>query len=167
MITGKLSLNLSSVDVAAVRNAAIDSVRLAAEAKSIKLIVKERGSASLIIGDAVRLQQVIWNLLSNAIKFTPSGGTVQVELSQSESSVQIKVQDSGSGIDHEFLPFIFDRFRHADGSTRRQGGLGVGLAIVRHLVELHGGIVQAESPGPQQGATFIVTLPVTQLETAH
>jgi signal transduction histidine kinase len=162
IITGKLRLNAGSVNIAAVMNAAIDSVRLTAESKGIQLHVTVPASPPHIQGDAVRLQQVVWNLLSNAIKFTSSGGKVEVELFQDDASIHIKVKDSGAGIDQEFLPFIFDRFRQADGTiTRRHGGLGVGLAIVRHLVELHGGIVRAESPGLQQGSTFIVSLPAS------
>jgi CheY-like chemotaxis protein len=114
-----------------------------------------------VSGDPVRLQQVVWNLLSNAIKFTPKGGRVQIRLERVNSHIEIGVNDSGTGIEPEFLPYVFDRFRQADGRTTRQhGGLGLGLAIVRHLVELHGGTVRAESPGEGQGATFTVLLPV-------
>lgn len=164
IITGKLRLNIGPVDAATVINAAIDSVQLAAEAKSIQLEVVLDPSARLVSGDAGRLQQVVWNLLSNAIKFTPRDGCVRVRLERAEdSSAQISVSDTGCGISPEFLPFIFDRFRQADGSsTRRHGGLGLGLAIVRHLVELHGGTVQAESAGEGQGSTFIIRLPLAQ-----
>jgi CheY-like chemotaxis protein len=115
----------------------------------------------MVSGDSNRLQQVFWNLLSNAIKFTPSGGTVRVDLSQKDSAVVITVSDTGSGIDPEFLPFVFDRFRQADSTTtRRHGGLGLGLAIARHLVEIHGGSISAESCGKDQGSKFTVSLPL-------
>jgi signal transduction histidine kinase/ActR/RegA family two-component response regulator len=162
VITGKLRLNIGPVDAAAVINAAIDSVELAAEAKGIQLEVILDPSARRVAGDASRLQQVVWNLLSNAIKFTPSNGRVRVRLERAaDANVQIKVSDTGCGISPEFLPFIFDRFRQADGSsTRRHGGLGLGLAIVRHLIELHGGTVHAESDGEGCGTTFTIRLPL-------
>ena len=161
VITGKLRLNIAPVDVASVINAAIDSVQLAAESKSIEIEVTLDPSARHILGDASRLQQIVWNLLSNAIKFTPSGGHVAVRLKRVGSDAKIQVTDSGAGIDNNFLPHIFDRFRQADGTTtRRYGGLGLGLSIVRHLVELHGGTVEADSKGEHKGATFTVTLPL-------
>jgi signal transduction histidine kinase len=161
VITGKLRLNIGPVDAVAVINAAIDSVQLAAETKGIQLEVTLDPSARRVSGDANRLQQIVWNLLSNSIKFTPSGGRVEVRLERAGSNVQIKVSDTGQGISQDFLPFIFDRFRQADGSsTRRHGGLGLGLAIVRHLVELHGGTVQVDSQGQGCGATFIIRLPL-------
>jgi signal transduction histidine kinase/ActR/RegA family two-component response regulator len=161
VITGKLRLNVEAVDAAAVINAAIDSVQLAAETKGIQLGVTLDPSARHIAGDASRLQQVVWNLLSNAIKFSPSGGRVEVRLERADSGVQISVSDTGDGISPAFLPYIFDRFRQADGtSTRRHGGLGLGLSIVRHLVELHGGTVHAESAGEGCGATFTIHLPL-------
>ena len=161
VITGNLRLNVRPVDAASVINAAIDSVQLAADSKGIRLEVTLDPSARRISGDANRLQQVVWNLLSNAIKFTPSGGQVRVRLERADAAVQVRVSDTGSGISPEFLPFIFDRFRQFDGtSTRRHGGLGLGLAIVRHLVELHGGTVKAESAGEGLGTTFIISLPI-------
>jgi signal transduction histidine kinase/CheY-like chemotaxis protein len=162
VITGKLRLNIGAVDAASVINAAIDAVQLAADSKGIQLEVTLDPSARHVSGDASRLQQIVWNLLSNAIKFTPSGGRVRVQLERAgNTDVQLKVSDTGQGIRPEFLPFVFDRFRQADAtSTRRHGGLGLGLAIVRHLVELHGGTVQAESPGEGRGATFTITLPL-------
>lgn len=161
VITGKLRLNIAPVDVASVINAAIDSVQLAAESKGIELEVTLDPSARHILGDASRLQQIVWNLLSNAIKFTPSGGHVSVRLSRADRDAQIEVTDSGAGISEDFMPHIFDRFRQADGTTtRRYGGLGLGLSIVRHLVELHGGTVQAYSVGESKGTTFTVTLPL-------
>lgn len=161
VITGKLRLNIAPVDVASVINAAIDSVQLAADSKGIQLEVTLDPSARRVSGDASRLQQVVWNLISNAIKFTPSGGRVEVRLEHADSNAQISVSDTGPGISPDFLPFIFDRFRQADGtSTRRHGGLGLGLAIVRHLVELHGGTVHADSRGEGRGATFTIRLPL-------
>ncbi|HEX8181327.1 MAG TPA: ATP-binding protein [Pyrinomonadaceae bacterium] len=161
MITGKLRLKIGRVDMASVINAAIDSVQLAADAKDIQLAVTLEPSARHIQGDTGRLQQVVWNLLSNAIKFTPIGGRVEVSLKRAGTSVEICVRDSGEGIKPEFLPYIFDRFRQADStSTRRHGGLGLGLAIVRHLIEQHGGTVEAESPGADCGATFTIRLPL-------
>ncbi|MFL5805280.1 MAG: ATP-binding protein, partial [Roseiflexaceae bacterium] len=160
VITGKLRLNIGPVDVAAVINAAIDAVQLAADSRGIHLAVTLDPSARRIAGDSSRLQQILWNLLSNAIKFTPTGGRVEVRLERAGSNVQISVSDTGAGISAHFLPFIFDRFRQADGtSTRSHNGLGLGLAIVRHLVELHGGTVQADSPGEGCGATFTIRIP--------
>jgi signal transduction histidine kinase len=161
VITGKLRLNTGLVNLASVINEAIDSVQLAANSKGIQLELTIDPAAGQISGDAGRLEQVTWNLLSNAIKFTPAGGRVTVRLERASSEAQITVSDTGCGISPEFLPFIFDRFRQADGSiTRLHGGLGLGLAIVRHLVELHGGTVQADSPGEGLGATFTIRLPL-------
>jgi signal transduction histidine kinase/ActR/RegA family two-component response regulator len=161
VITGKLRLNVTPVDVASVVNAAIDSVQLAADSKALQLEVTLDPSARHVLGDESRLQQVVWNLLSNAIKFTPNGGRITVRLERAGADVQIRISDTGEGIDPDFLPFIFDRFRQGDGtSTRRHGGLGLGLAIVRHLVELHGGTVCAGSPGKGGGATFTIRLPL-------
>ncbi|MBW4572728.1 MAG: PAS domain S-box protein [Tolypothrix carrinoi HA7290-LM1] len=161
IITGKLNLKITPVQLITVVEAALDTVRPAAEAKEIRLENISDSSVPLVLGDANRLQQIVWNLLSNAIKFTPHGGRVDVQLVQIDSHVQIRVRDTGEGIAAEFLPYVFERFRQADSSsTRSHGGLGLGLAIVRHLVELHGGTVRAESPGIGQGATFIVTLPL-------
>ncbi|WP_017719693.1 PAS domain S-box protein [Kamptonema formosum] len=161
IIKGKIVLNAQPTDLAAGINAAIESVRLAAEAKSISVTPALDVSVRPVLGDAERLQQVVWNLLSNAIKFTPSGGRVEVRLSCAGSCAQIGVSDTGCGISPEFLPHVFDLFRQADSSnTRAYGGLGLGLAIVRHLVELHGGSVCAESGGVGRGATFTVSLPL-------
>lgn len=165
VITGKLRLNIGPVDLAAVVNAAIDSVQLAADSKGLQLEVTLDPSARHLSGDAGRMQQVIWNLLANAIKFTPAGGHIDVRLERVGANARISVRDTGEGISRDFLPYIFDRFRQADGtSTRRHGGLGLGLAIVRHLVELHGGTVEAESPGEGCGTSFILQLP---LAAAH
>ncbi|HEX3561065.1 MAG TPA: PAS domain S-box protein [Pyrinomonadaceae bacterium] len=171
IITGKLRLDVRPVDPASFIEVAIDAVRPAAEAKGVRIQrVLDTGVRS-IAGDPNRLQQVVWNLLSNAIKFTPRGGRVQVRLERVDSHVEIAVSDTGIGITQKFLPFVFDRFRQADGTTTRaHGGLGLGLSIVRHLVELHGGTVQVESQGEGLGATFTVKLPlltVFQSEGGH
>ena len=161
-ITGKLRLNARSRSRSEpVIQAAIDSVRPAAEAKGIALEVELDPDAGLISGDADRLQQVVWNLLSNAIKFTPQGGRVEIRLARDGEHLRLCVSDDGRGIDPALLPRLFERFWQADSSTTRaQGGLGLGLAVVRHLVELHGGTVRAESEGEGRGATFTVTLPL-------
>ena len=161
IITGKLRLQVQPVNLVTIIEAAIESVRLAAEAKSIRIKSILDSSNNHISGDADRLQQVIWNLLSNAIKFTPQGGQVQIRLECVNSHVEIIVSDTGVGISPDFLPYVFDRFRQHDStSTRSYGGLGLGLAIVRQLVELHGGTVSVASPGIGQGATFTIKLPV-------
>jgi CheY-like chemotaxis protein/anti-sigma regulatory factor (Ser/Thr protein kinase) len=139
---------------------AVDIVRPAADAKGVRLRMVLDTEVGAVLGDAERLQQVVWNLLSNAVKFTPKGGRVQVALARLNSHVEIVVSDTGQGIDPAFLPYVFERFRQADSATTRaHGGLGLGLAIVRHLVEAHGGTVHAESPGPGRGAVFAVKLP--------
>jgi signal transduction histidine kinase/ActR/RegA family two-component response regulator len=161
VITGKLRLRNEPVDIASVINAAIDSVQLAIESKDLHLEVTLDPSARHTFGDDGRLQQVVWNLLSNAIKFTPTGGLIKIKVKRAEGNMQLRVSDTGHGISPDFLPFIFERFRQADGtSTRNHGGLGLGLAIVRHLVELHGGSIKADSAGVGQGATFTITLPL-------
>ncbi|MER3435981.1 MAG: hybrid sensor histidine kinase/response regulator [Leptolyngbya sp. ERB_1_1] len=160
ILRGKLSLNTVPVDIEAITKSALDTVRLSAEAKSIQLQTHLHPIHDRVLGDAARLQQVVWNLLSNAIKFTPEGGRVEIRLEQIETHVQIPVSDTGKGITPEFLPYVFEYFRQADSTTTRKfGGLGLGLAIVRQLVELHGGTVQASSPGEDQGSTFMVRLP--------
>jgi PAS domain S-box-containing protein len=161
IITGKLRIDVRPIDPNSFIEAAIESVRPAAEAKGVRVQKIVDTGVVTVSGDPVRLQQVVWNLLSNAIKFTPRGGSVQVRLERINSHIEIGVSDSGAGIAQEFLPYVFDRFRQADQrTTRRHGGLGLGLAIVRHLVELHGGTVRAESRGKGEGATFTVMLPV-------
>ncbi len=158
--SGKLRLDIQPLMPAACIDAALETVRPAADAKGIRLITLVDPAAGPIAGDPNRLQQVVWNLLSNAIKFTGKNGRVQVVLRRANSHVEIVVDDSGMGITAEFLPYVFDRFRQADASsTRASGGLGIGLAIVRQLVELHGGSVRATSAGPHRGATFTVELP--------
>jgi CheY-like chemotaxis protein len=160
ILQGKLSLNVARVELTSTLEAAVETVRLAAEAKSIQMHVQIEPDVGQVWGDASRLQQVLWNLLSNAIKFTPQGGWVEIRLERKGSQAQITVSDTGKGIPADFLPYVFEHFRQADATTTRKfGGLGLGLAIVRHLVELHGGTVQAESPGEGQGATFTVRLP--------
>src|SRR5262249_31064810 len=142
---------------------ALDSVRHAAEAKGVRLVTEVPRTIGPLEGDPDRLQQVAWNLLSNAIKFTPRGGTVRLRLGADGDQAQLTVQDDGMGIRPEFLPHVFERFRQADSSsTRPHGGLGLGLAIVRHLVELHGGSVEVASPGEGKGATFAVRLPLRE-----
>jgi PAS domain S-box-containing protein len=164
IISGKFRVEVRHVNLPAVIEAAIDSVRLAADARGIELRTRI-GKVAEITGDPTRLQQVIWNLLSNAIKFTPRGGHVDVALRQVESHVEVEVVDDGQGIPSDFLPFVFDRFRQADGTTTRaHNGLGLGLAIVRHLVEIHGGSVRAESGGVGSGATFNVKLPIAAVK---
>ncbi|MBG1240586.1 hybrid sensor histidine kinase/response regulator [Nostoc sp. NZL] len=161
IIRGTLHLSIHRVKLVPLVEAAIDTVYPAAQAKEISINCKFDPEVGVVVGDANRLQQIVWNLLSNAVKFTPKGGRVDVELERIESCVQIRVSDTGVGIAAEFLAHVFERFRQEDSSiTRSHGGLGLGLAIVRHLVELHGGTVSAESPGIGQGATFIVNLPM-------
>ena len=162
IITGKLTLTLRPVDVGSVVGAALDAVRPAAAHKRIRLTPRLGARACVIRGDSHRLQQAISNLLTNAIKFTPEGGTVDVRLTEPDTGwLRLTITDSGIGIPGSFLPHVFERFRQADGSsTREHGGLGLGLAIVRHIVELHGGTAAAESEGPGKGTTFIVELPM-------
>jgi signal transduction histidine kinase len=176
IITGKLRLDLRPVELPRIIDAALDSVRPAAEAKGIQLRVLLDPMASPLVADADRLQQVVWNLLSNAIKFTPEGGAVEVRQRQAGGGrtggggagmVEIEVSDSGMGIRPDFLPYVFDRFRQAESTTtRHHGGLGLGLSIVRHLVELHGGTVSVESQGEGKGAAFRVRLPLRASEPA-
>ncbi len=161
IITGKLRLDVRPVAPASFIGAAIESVRPAADAKEIQLEILSDPNIGNISGDAGRLQQVVWNLLSNAIKFTPRGGRAQLRLRRTSSHVEISVTDSGQGIKKDSLPYVFERFRQADmKTTRAHGGLGLGLAIVRQLVELHGGTVGVTSEGEGKGATFVVKLPV-------
>jgi PAS domain S-box-containing protein len=165
VITGKLQLHLGPVDLISVVNAALDAVRPALEAKDIRIETQFQKDLKVLAGDADRLQQVVWNLLSNASKFTPVGGTVGVHITQDETYVQIQVRDTGPGIAADFLPHVFERFRQADGSTTRtHGGLGLGLAIVRHLVELHGGMIAAQNETSGTGAVFTVRLPLPSIE---
>ena len=165
VITGKLQLHLAPVDLVAVVKAALDAVRPALEAKDINVEEMYQEGLKGIAGDADRLQQVVWNLLSNASKFTPVGGTVAVRVTQDKGHAEIEIIDTGPGIEPEFLPHVFERFRQADGSTTRtHQGLGLGLAIVRHLVELHGGVISAENLDSGSGAVFTVQLPLPSTE---
>jgi CheY-like chemotaxis protein len=160
IISGKLRLDVRPVDLISIINAAIDSIRPAADAKTIRLQATLDPAACSISGDADRLQQIVWNLLTNAVKFTPKGGRIQVKLQRVDSHVDIIVSDSGVGISKEFLPHVFDRFRQGDASTTRiHGGLGLGLSIVHQLVDLHGGSVAVHSEGEGKGATFTINLP--------
>ena len=162
IISGKLRLDVNPIELEPVVASALDTIRPASDAKNIELQVSLDPSVGTISGDPSRLEQIVWNLLTNAIKFTPRGGHVGVRLERVESSARITVTDSGEGISEDFLPYIFDRFRQADSTfTRLHGGLGLGLAIVRHLVEMHGGAVSANSPGRGKGATFAVSFPIS------
>ena len=161
ILRGKLNLNQTPLDLKMVVKSALTTVQLAAEAKSIQIKTEFELNIGQVLADAGRLQQIIWNLVSNAIKFTPEGGQVLIKLSKIDTRASIQVQDTGQGIDPEFLPYVFDRFRQAEGGyTRQFGGLGLGLAIVRHLSELHGGTVAVASEGKGKGATFSVKLPL-------
>ncbi|HEY2589684.1 MAG TPA: ATP-binding protein [Tepidisphaeraceae bacterium] len=168
IIAGKIRLDVQQVDLQDVISSAVASVRHAADAKEIRLQVVLDPLAGPVRGDPGRLQQCFWNLLTNAIKFTPKGGKVQVALERVNSHVEVCVADNGQGIRPEFLPYLFERFRQADSTTsRRHGGLGLGLSIVKHLIELHGGDVWAKSPGVGQGATFCIELPVAVVRPAE
>jgi signal transduction histidine kinase len=161
IVTGKFRLKMQDVDIGAVLRMAVESLRLVAHAKQVVLTLAQPATPTVVRGDADRLQQVFWNLLSNAVKFTSAGGCVDAQLEQTSDHVQIRITDTGIGIAPEFLPFVFDRFRQADStSTRQHTGMGLGLAIVRHVIELHGGQVQADSAGENRGSTFTVTLPI-------
>jgi CheY-like chemotaxis protein len=161
VVSGKLLLDLQPVQLPAIIDAAIETMRTAAESKNVRIETAIDPAAGAVQGDAERLQQVVWNLLSNAVKFTPQGGRVEVRLERRDSQVEIRVSDTGEGIQAEFLPYVFDAFRQADGSTsRKHGGLGLGLAIVRQVSELHRGTVHAHSDGPGTGATFTIRLPL-------
>jgi PAS domain S-box-containing protein len=164
IVAGKVRLDPLPVELRQIIEAAVDSIRPAADSKQVQLKLDLDSAMGMVSGDPARLQQVVWNLLSNAIKFTPNDGQVEIQLKEIGANVQISVSDTGEGIMAEFLPHIFDRFRQADSSTtRKHGGLGLGLAIVRHLVELHHGTVDAYSAGQRQGARFTVTLPIMRV----
>ncbi|MHC5737564.1 hybrid sensor histidine kinase/response regulator [Nostoc sp.] len=161
ILQGKLSLNQMPVDLGATIAAALETVHLAAVAKSLQIETTFSPTARTVIGDAGRLQQVVWNLLSNAVKFTPEGGQIMVALTHTDTHAQIQVTDTGIGINPDFLPYVFEHFRQEDAATTRKfGGLGLGLAIARQIVEMHGGTIAAQSPGDEQGATFTVQIPL-------
>lgn len=161
ILQGKLTLNITKINLESMVLSALQTMHLTAEAKSIEVSTVFEPLVGQVMGDSTRLQQVVWNLLSNAVKFTPKGGKVEVRLKQADGYAQIIVSDTGKGISAEFLPFVFDYFRQADStSTRNFGGLGLGLAIVRNIIEIHGGIVKADSHGEGKGAIFTVSLPL-------
>ena len=161
IISGKLRLEIADINPIDLIETALETVRPTAEAKDITLEIKETSDVGYISGDSNRLQQVIWNLVSNAIKFTPNGGNVLVKIERESNNVEIRVEDTGIGIKKEFLPYVFERFRQADASSiRKFGGLGLGLAIVRHITEMHGGTVHVHSDGENKGAVFTVKLPI-------
>jgi signal transduction histidine kinase len=161
LTSGTVRLEFAPVDVGAAVESAIQALKPTAETKGVQLSCAVDPELPRIPADARRLQQILWNLLHNGVKFTGSGGSVTVAVTNGDASVRILVQDSGQGISADFLPYVFDRFRQADSSsTRDVGGLGIGLSIAKHLVELHGGSVKASSPGLLQGASFVVDLPV-------
>ncbi|MEI6444313.1 MAG: CheR family methyltransferase [Nostocales cyanobacterium ELA583] len=159
--SGRLNLDIQPVQLVTVISAAIEVVNLSAEAKNIKITSDLDSTSRSLPGDPIRLQQIVWNLLSNAIKFTPTEGRIDISLKYTDLQAEIQVRDTGMGISSDFLPYVFDRFRQADGTTSKSNpGLGLGLAIVRHLVELHGGTVAVTSPGEDQGTTFTIRLPM-------
>jgi CheY-like chemotaxis protein len=165
IITGNLKMEMEVIDPLPLIRAAVESLRPTLEAKAIELVTHLDENVGSIYADPARLQQVLWNLLANAVKFTPKGGQIRVDFGRVESSAQLTVTDTGEGIDPEFLPFVFERFSQSDSSTtRRHGGLGLGLAIVRHIVELHGGKVSVHSEGTGKGSTFAVKLPIPALQ---
>jgi PAS domain S-box-containing protein len=167
IITGKLRVDPKPMDLVAIISQAIDVVRHSASAKQVKIVFDPPMDTCELVGDPERIQQVFWNLLSNAIKFTPPGGAVSIGIERGAAEVTMTVADTGIGIDPELLPFLFERFKQGDSSsTRRYGGLGLGLALVRHITELHGGSVAATSPGRGQGSTMSVTLPVQAITPA-
>jgi CheY-like chemotaxis protein/anti-sigma regulatory factor (Ser/Thr protein kinase) len=166
IISGKLRLELGPVDLVSVIDQSVQTIHPAADAKGISIETDIPTEIGQITGDPTRLQQVVWNLLSNAVKFTPQGGRVEARLERVDPHIRITVSDTGKGISPDFLPYVFDRFQQADASSaRRYGGLGLGLALVKYLVELHGGTVEAASAGDGRGATFKVTLPVRAVAT--
>ncbi|MFL6600385.1 MAG: ATP-binding protein [Steroidobacteraceae bacterium] len=164
IISGKIHLEVQLLSLHEIIHNAIEAVRASAEAKTLRIHTLLDSSVGLVRGDPNRLQQILWNLLTNAVKFTPAGGRIQIVLERVNSHVEIVIEDTGSGIRKDFLPFVFERFRQADAAkTRRHGGLGIGLSIVKTLVELHGGSVRVKSAGENQGATFVVALPISQV----
>jgi CheY-like chemotaxis protein len=164
IISGKIHLEVQLISLHEVIHNAIEAVHASVDAKKLRIHTLLDSSVGLVRGDPNRLQQILWNLLTNAVKFTPAGGRIQVVLERVNSHVEIVIEDTGIGIRGDFLPFVFERFRQADAAmTRRHGGLGIGLSIAKTLVELHGGSVRVKSAGENQGATFIIALPVSQV----
>jgi len=164
MISGKIALHANVLDLIKIINSCLDTVALSAEAKNITVKFHHEPKLGIVKGDSTRIKQVIWNILSNAIKFTPQDGTIEISIKRHNSNVEIEIKDNGEGIEPEFLPLVFDRFSQSDSSLkRRHGGLGIGLSIVRHLVELHGGQVKACSGGKGMGANFLIRLPILDL----
>jgi PAS domain S-box-containing protein len=165
IVTGKLRIEPNLVDLVPALESALDTVRSAADAKGVTLVANFRRLPEQVLGDSTRLQQIVWNLLTNAVKFTPEGGRVELRMEGDADHIRIAVSDTGKGVEPEFLPFVFDRFRQADASSgRRYGGVGLGLSLVKHLVELHGGTITAVSDGAGRGATFTIMLPRRHLE---
>jgi CheY-like chemotaxis protein len=159
-ITGNLRLERSEIELGAILEAVVETVRPAAEAKQLDLALVSADTPAVVLGDPDRLQQIMWNLLTNSIKFTPQGGRIEAKVSMEDGEAQLCVIDTGVGIDGEFLPHVFEQFRQgASSESRAYGGLGIGLALVRHLVELHGGSVSAQSEGTHRGACFVIRLP--------
>lgn len=166
IIAGQMRLDMQALNMSEAVNAAIENVSPSAKAKNVQLIAKPQEPPVFVMGDAGRVQQILWNLLTNAVKFTPPGGRVEVLLSEVDGFAELSVRDTGQGISEDFLPHVFDRFRQAEGgSRRRQGGLGLGLSIVKNLAEMHGGVVAADSRGEGSGAVFTVTLPSLTLDS--
>jgi signal transduction histidine kinase len=160
LLAGNIQLEMSAVDVATLLQSTMQGLQPAADAKGVQLIASVASGAGQMLADPRRLQQVLWNLLHNSLKFTPAGGRVEIHIERAHGSVQITVRDNGQGISAAFLPHVFERFRQQDSSTTRvSSGLGLGLSITKHLVELHGGRISAVSPGEGQGATFVVQMP--------
>jgi len=167
IITGRLRLEMQPIRLSDAVEAALDSVRPTADAKGVRMECDLMPDRGFISGDQHRLQQIVWNLLSNAVKFTPAGGVVRVQLEYKDAKAKLTVSDTGRGISPQFLPYVFDRFRQAETMvSRTAGGLGLGLSIARHLVELHAGVIEASSEGEGRGATFTVTLPLREISTA-
>lgn len=167
IVTGKFRMEMQGIDLGVILQAAVESLRLMASTKQVTVTLSQEAQGARVNGDPDRLQQVFWNLLSNSVKFTPPGGCVDVRMYATESHVNVTVTDTGVGIASDFLPHVFDRFRQADStSTRQHTGMGLGLAIVRHVIELHGGTVRAESAGENNGATFSVSLPLLEASDA-
>jgi len=164
IVSGKLTLEIQRVDLATVIDAALDLIRPAAASAGVEMVLDLDPSTPAMIGDPARLQQIVLNLISNAVKYTGRGGRVEIRLHKTDASVELVVRDTGIGIRSGFMPYLFDRFRQDEAGARAQGGLGVGLTIVRHLVELHGGTIRAASPGEGQGSTFTVRLPISHAQ---